>query len=409
MPLDVTTLFIVATCVTALLGLFLLALWLQDRTVRALGWWAAAYIIGGTAVALWLIGPLLSERVSEVVAPALLFVCCGMIWTGARNFHGRPALPFVATAGALAWLLFGTWIDLQTHNDLRVVVSSLIIATYAMLTAIELKRERRKPKWASRRAYALAILHGTLFLSPIATMHFMPGDLRGLNQGTFALFALLTLLYVVGTAFIVVVMAKEQSVLVHKTAAMTDPLTGLFNRRGYEEAAQKLMIRQIASAEPVTVLMFDLDHFKSINDRYGHDAGDAMLRDFATTMNRSMRADDIVARLGGEEFSAILAGGLEAAMVVAERVRAAFERASIQVAGCPVATTVSIGAFSGPPGLYSLTELRARADAALYRAKQEGRNRIVGEAAIPGGLGTIVATSAPSRAPAGPTRCATAG
>lgn len=411
MPLDVTTLFIVATCVTALLGLFLLALWLQDRSVRALGWWAGAYIIGGAAVALWLLGPRLSAEISDRLAPALLFVCCGMIWTGARNFHGRRAVPLIATAGALIWLAAGAAIDLHARDDLRVVLSSLIIATYAMMTAIELKRERRNPKKARGRAYALAALHGALFLSPIVTMHFIPDDPPGLSQGTFALFALLTLLYVVGTAFIVVVMAKEQSVLVHKTASMTDPLTGLFNRRGYDEAAQRLMDRQIRGGEAITILMFDLDHFKSINDRFGHDAGDAALRVFAATVNRNMRAGDIVGRLGGEEFSAILPGGLEAAMVVAERVRAAFEKAGVVIAGRAMAATVSIGAFSGPAGLHGLTELRAKADAALYRAKQEGRNRVVGEAEIPGGAGTIVATSAPSGAtsPAARPRCVAAG
>jgi diguanylate cyclase (GGDEF)-like protein len=200
-----------------------------------------------------------------------------------------------------------------------------------------------------------------------------------LSPGSFALFALLTLLYVVGTAFIVVVMAKEHVVLMHKTAAVTDPLTGLFNRRGYDEAAQRLIAMQARKDEPVTVLMFDLDHFKSINDRFSHQVGDEALRVFARTASGAMRATDILGRLGGEEFSAILPGGLDVAFGVAERVRAAFDVAGEEIGGLLVRATVSIGAASIPASEAHLEALIARADAALYRAKSGGRNRVVAD------------------------------
>ena len=131
-------------------------------------------------------------------------------------------------------------------NNARIALSSLIIAAYAVLTAIELRRDRRDPERCAcscghvadpaRRGLSVADPDHA-FLSRI-----------GFGQAWFALFALLTLLYVVGTAFIVVVMAKEHAVLVHKTAALTDPLTGLFNRRGFLEAAQKLIEASAARA-----------------------------------------------------------------------------------------------------------------------------------------------------------------
>src|SRR5436189_833311 len=136
MPLDIPTLFVVSTCITALLGLFLLYLWIQDRTVRALGWWAAAYLIGGFAVALWMIGPMLSSAWPEDVAPALLFVCCGMIWSGARKFHNRNALPLAVFTGAIVWLLASYPPILIVGHSARIVLSSLIIAAYAVLTAV---------------------------------------------------------------------------------------------------------------------------------------------------------------------------------------------------------------------------------------------------------------------------------
>jgi diguanylate cyclase (GGDEF)-like protein len=383
MPLDIPTLFVVSTCITALLGLFLLYLWIQDRSVRALGWWAAAYLIGGFAVALWIGGPTLSAAWPEDVAPALLFICCGMIWSGARKFHNRDVLPLAVFTGAFVWLLASYLPVLVVGHSARVVLSSMIIAAYAVLTAVELKRERRKADIGRVRAIVVPILHGAIFLSPILAMNFIPeggvDDGAGLSKSSFALFALLTLLYVVGTAFIVVVMAKEHAVLLHKTAAMTDPMTGLFNRRGYQEAAQRLIEMQARKGEPVTVLMFDLDHFKSINDRFGHAVGDEALKVFARTAASNMRAADILGRLGGEEFSAILPGDVDMAFSVAERVRAAFDIAGEEIANITMRATVSIGAAAAPAKYAHLEALIARADAALYKAKSGGRNRVVAD------------------------------
>ncbi len=382
MPLDIPTLFVVSTCITALLGLFLLYLWIQDRSVRALGWWAAAYLIGGFAVALWMVGPMLSKAWPEDVAPALLFVCCGMIWSGARKFHNRDALPLAVFTGAVVWLLASYLPAVTVGHSARVVLSSIIIATYAVLTAVELKRERRNAEIARVRAIVIPILHGAIFLSPIMAMNFLPegvDDGVGLSKGSFALFALLTLLYVVGTAFIVVVLAKEHAVLLHKTAAVTDPLTGLFNRRGYQEAAQRMIEQQARKGEPVTVLMFDLDHFKSINDRFGHAVGDEALKVFARTAASNMRAADILGRLGGEEFSAILPGDVEVAYSVAERIRAAFDIAGEEIANITMRATVSIGAAAAPAKYAHLEALIARADTALYKAKSGGRNRVVAD------------------------------
>lgn len=383
MPLDIPTLFVVSTCITGLLGLFLLYLWIQDRSVRALGWWAASYLIGGFGVALWMVGPTLSPAWPDEVAPALLFICCGMIWSGARKFHNRDVLPLAVMTGAIIWLIASSLPEVAVGHSARIILSSVIIAAYAVLTATELKRDRRRPQTARLRAIIVPVLHGAIFLSPILTIHFMPEGASntgpGLNNGSFALFALLTLLYVVGTAFIVVVMAKEHAVRLHKTAAVTDPLTGLYNRRGYQEAARRLIDQQARKGELVTVLMFDLDHFKSINDRFSHQVGDEALRVFAKTVSRNMRSSDIVGRFGGEEFSAILPGGLDVAFGVAERVRAAFDIAGEEIANMLVRATVSVGAASVQAREAHLEALIGRADAALYRAKSSGRNRVVAD------------------------------
>lgn len=400
MPLDIPTLFLVSTCITALLGVFLFVLWFQDRSVRALGYWASAYLIGGFAVALWIVSPDVLPAAGADLASALLFTCCGLIWSGARKFHGREASVGGAIAGAVVWLVATRIQELMQWDSARVVISSLIITAYAVLTAVELRRERRKPRGdrAGRvRTLLIPVLHGVIFLSPILTTTLFSSTAPIAASGWFPLFALLTLLYVVGTAFIVVVMAKEHSALVHKTAAMTDHLTGLFNRRGFLEAAEKLVATQRRLGQPLTVMMFDLDHFKSINDRFGHEIGDEALKAFAATASTNMRLHDIVGRLGGEEFAAILPGGADTALMVGERVRAAFEARGVEISGHAMNATVSIGIAESLADAAHIASLLSRADRALYAAKKGGRNRICTEKDV-----RDVEPKAPSSIPALP-------
>ena len=308
MLLDASTLFIVSITITGLLGLFLVFLWIQDRQIRALGWWGAAYLLGGAAVTLWMVGSIALPFIPVGLASSLLFTAAGMIWGGARVFHGREPLWPAMLAGSVLWLAASYFPLFAQDAAARVVLSSVIITTYIVLTAAEMQRERRKPGPPLWRRFAIPALHGAVFLSPMLVAG-LPRDASIVASEWFAIFAIETLLYVVGTAFIVVVMAHERSVTFHKTAAITDPLTGLFNRRGFVEHAQVLIDGATRRNQPVGVLMFDLDHFKSINDRFGHPAGDDALRLFGDTMRNNLRENDLAARLGGEEFAAIVVGG----------------------------------------------------------------------------------------------------
>jgi diguanylate cyclase (GGDEF)-like protein len=371
MLLDTTTLFTAATCITGLLGIFLLVVWVQERSVDAMAWWGSAYLIGAAAVALWAMQPSTAPIFHEV-PHTLLFMACGMIWTGARLFHGRRIIPSAILCGAWLWFVACQFGDFATWSDGRVILSSLIIASYTFLTSMELRRERRRSlQWIKVTA---PVLHGTVFISPIMLTLMFPGNTSA--DGWFAVFALQTLLYVVGTAFVVVIMANERTTAQYKTAAMTDPLTGLYNRRAFFAAATGMIAQQMKKKKPVSVLAFDLDHFKSVNDRFGHAVGDDTLRLFAQTANDSMRASDVVGRLGGEEFVAILPGSMAEAAVVAERVRAAFEKVGVEISGQHVGATVSIGVAEAVPPLAEFGDLLGRADAALYRAKHGGRNRV---------------------------------
>jgi len=371
MVLDPATLFTVATCVTGLLGVFLLVLWQQQRNVRALVWWGGAYLMGASAVTLW--G---AHGVFGTVPPELpntfLFLACGMIWSGARLFFGRKVLPAALFAGAFAWFIAMQFSEFAASDYARVALSSIVIAFYAFFTAFELRRERRRDLASRWFGIAIPLLHSAVFLAPAALILMVPTRMS--IDGLFTLFAFETVIYVIGTAFIVVVMANERVALMHKTAAMTDPLTGLFNRRAFLDAADLLIAKRADKSLPVSVLLFDLDHFKSINDRFGHAVGDNTIKMFAKIAAANLRASDVICRFGGEEFAAIMPGSSSDASIVAERLRAAFQSAGSEILNHKVAVTVSIGVATAIPPV-QIDALLAQADAALYRAKNNGRNR----------------------------------
>ncbi len=375
LSLDVGTLLVIAICVTLLLGLLLLLAWTQER-IPALGWWGAAYLIGAFSGAIWRFGDLMGPALPGI-ANILLFVTVGMIWSAARLFHGRPVRWGLMFLGAAVWLV--AWmVPAFAHSAVsRILLSSLIIAGYTFLIAVELWRERRKSLIRRWPAVFVPMLHGAIFLFPVAlaTLSQDANVFRGLARGWIAVFVIEIVLYVVGAAFIVLILAKDRTVRFYKMAAATDPLTGVLNRRGFFQGAAMVMERNRGRLGPVSVLAFDLDHFKSINDRWGHAVGDSVLQLFATVARKTMRADDVMGRFGGEEFVAILPGALADAAVVAERVRAAFAAAGAEFDGRQIAATVSAGVASGSP-LATVEALIAQADAALYRAKMNGRDRV---------------------------------
>ena len=179
-----------------------------------------------------------------------------------------------------------------------------------------------------------------------------------------------------------------------------DGLTGLLNRRAIEEAMQAQMQRSRRSGEIFSVLMFDLDHFKAINDRFGHVVGDRALKHAAAALKAGLRQVDSLARIGGEEFLALMPGAsLAASRPIAERLRLTLEARPLGQDGGLVALSVSIGLAQWTDPAEDASRLLARADDALYQAKLQGRNRVV--AALPtsparADSDALVATPAPS-------------
>ena len=343
--LDVGTLFVIATCVTTLLGLFLLFAWMQDR-VQALAWWGLAYLLGGFSGTLWQLGGLVSPPLPSWIADVLLFIALGMIWSAARLFHGRQvrwgAMCFGGTvwaasnmtvghaafAGRADYAELGHCRHLYVFDRRRTVARTAQIADPALAGGVRSDAARRHLSVSggagvTRRAQPRHRLdrrfrHRSRALCGRRRLH-----RAGLGQRP-----------------------RRQR---YKAAAETDPLTSLLNRRGFFAAAAALLAGNKARKTPVSVLAFDLDHFKSINDRFGHKSGDAVLGLFARTAQTSLRADDVVGRIGGEEFVAVISGTLAEACIAAERVRSAFERAAVAPGGPQIPATVSIGVACGLP------------------------------------------------------------
>ena len=159
--------------------------------------------------------------------------------------------------------------------------------------------------------------------------------------------------------------------------AITDPLTGVYNRRGFFELAIKIMASALRSKHPLSILMIDIDFFKKVNDQYGHDEGDVVLQEVTARCNQILREGDLICRYGGEEFTILLPDSdLTGAYRAAQRLYAHIVHEPIEGRSAKISITISIGIATLSEDCTSLEALLKRADLALYSAKQKGRNRI---------------------------------
>ena len=379
MNLDVNTLFLVTIYVEAILGLLLLFAWVQNTSITAVAWWGFAHLLRAASVVLFGLYGAVSDLISIDLANAILFTAFALTWTGARVFDHRKVRPVLLFGGAALWLVVCRIPAIANSWDLRVFLSSGIITAYTWATAYEFWRGRSEPLVSRWPAIFMLFAHGSLYLLRTPIGGILPWSVSRnemLESVWLTVLSFEALLFTIAIAFILLAMAKERTEYRHRTAALIDPLTGIANRRAFLQDGEAQLKRQLTEPRPMAVMLLDLDNFKSINDRFGHAVGDRVLQLFADVGSNCMRRMDIFGRLGGEEFAAVLLDTTqERALTVAEQIRTSFAGTTCEVDGKSVVATVSIGLVISNDAVLDLSALLAQADHALYRAKDNGRNR----------------------------------
>jgi diguanylate cyclase (GGDEF)-like protein len=303
------------------------------------------------------------------LAAALLLV------HGLRQRAGRPNL---AKALGAIWTSIALGISLL--SDLAPQMRDATPATVALLTGLGLLLAavaigpRRARKGQLFDWYAAGLLGAFALANLLLVIALLA--LREDSNRTMAFVALGSSVTYVGLGLATILLLNQDFGIVLERLARTDPLTGVWNRRGFDEAAPHLLARLRSDLRSrAAVAIADIDSFKSINDRYGHTTGDAVLVHFAKMLGTAVRPGDLLARLGGEEF-ALLAIGVDAAELYqrVEHVRGLVSLPSESGSDLP-SITASFGVAQISPSTLALRDALERADHALYRAKREGRNR----------------------------------
>jgi len=373
MLLDPLTLRVVGAFTLAIAAGLILSAWVYQRQASALVVWAAAFALAAIAAVLILSQNYVSIAWSVIAANAILASAYGLLWSGARIFNGRTVLPVLALAGTFVWLAsYVLMPEIHTNRAYRNTIMAAIGIVYTLATAVEIWRDR-----GERLRYRLPVI-------ALLTIHALALPLRIplANPDQFNELITLVMLEVIllsmCCAYLLPGMASERLASKYKHDASIDPLTGVRNRRAFIEQGERIVLRFAKDRQPVALLLFDLDHFKSVNDNYGHAAGDCVLVSFCRMVETQLRPTDLFARLGGEEFVSLLPGSTRMdAWSVAERLRKNFSETMHQFNGAIFQCTISIGVSTTAAQKKDLFALLTDADHALYRAKSTGRNRSV--------------------------------
>jgi len=378
MDLHIPTLLVVSVFVFFLMGLLTCHAWWRETRERPLAYLGAMMFLAALGVVLVSWRGRGVDVIPLVLGNMALLLSAAMNWTAMRVFVGRePSLPGIF-AGAGIWLILCLIPAFYDAMPVRVVVYSLLAAGYGVLTASEFWRSRKKLEVAYMPALVLTLLHTAFYIVRSVIDKSLPLDqaLSGIGDGVrfFSFMLFESMLYVIGIAYVTLAMVKERAELKFKAAAFCDPLTGIGNRRAFMSNGEQLLTHCKRRAEPVALLLCDLDHFKRLNDSFGHPMGDQALIAFSRILTGNLRNHDVFGRIGGEEFACLLKGADEQeAVQVAERIRQAFSRLSLLEPGM---LSVSIGVVTTGESGYELSSLLSQADEALYGAKDHGRNRV---------------------------------
>jgi len=397
------TLLIVAAILAALVTGVLSAVWLFNRRIPGLRLWAQALF----CATVFCINLLLRDHVplplSVVLAQSSIALTAYLCLLGAREYMGKAPLGHGVAALALGLLLATAlfFTQVKPNVQVRIVLTGLVPGVIFIAAAHTLARGGFR-KVPARYLFAATVgVHGAfLLVRPLLFKLAAPAEGAQPEAGMVAALSqfvvLESTLAVVLVAFGALMLTNEFITNELRHLAEVDPLTNVFNRRAFLTLLDKAISNAQRTQTTLPVLVMDLDHFKKVNDSWGHRAGDDVLRHFVMLAQRCLRKEDVMGRLGGEEFAIFLPNaGAGGAIAVAERLRAMVEAHPVVTEQRSIALTVSVGVTLCAGSESAGTALQ-RADEAMYLAKERGRNRVEMTVAPAAPLVPVTATPAPA-------------
>jgi len=372
---------VMVATIALMLALVLALASLHSANVRGIRSWAWAELCFGISFAL-AYTPFFQENSWVVAAPTTL-VALGFYLQGVglKRFCGQRPRKFWAWLVVGTFAVFNAYFVLKNFDmSMRMIANAFAYGVINLNSAFALLRQPDSPlRTALRFTGGIFMFQAALLLAGSVYLAWTPVESYGMysqiaiNPAIFLGVSLLQLSLVFG--FVLMMHYRIANEL--QQLAGRDSLTGALNRRKLTEEFERLKALYARSEEVLSVMMIDIDHFKSINDKHGHLIGDDVLRSLATLAMATIREQDAFARYGGEEFCILLPATTEwDALALAERLRTAYAKTSMRHPTSPWFSSISIGvADSGQAGL-DFSTLIAASDQALYHAKQNGRNRV---------------------------------
>jgi len=289
----------------------------------------------------------------------------------------RASMAPLLIAAAAAALLIAMVSLVMPHHGLRDATWLFFGGAMLVISAANVAGSLKEASLPERAIAVMLVLFAAIDFGTASIA--LGQGAAGEGAGMMLFRTLLVLLYplaFVGVGLFAVFLVAADLAEKMRMLATSDVLTGIYNRRGFQDAAERALRNAQRQQQPLAVVVADIDNFKAINDRHGHDAGDRALRHFATRLERLVRRGDLVGRIGGEEFALLLVNTrARNAVEVVERIRR--DIAAMPVEGATsISMTASFGITDLRPGDISLAALMSRADRALYRSKLEGRDRV---------------------------------
>ncbi|MGV8939187.1 MAG: GGDEF domain-containing protein [Allorhizobium sp.] len=356
------------------LAALIFAVWLHDRSKRHFASWAAGFAVRGAGVALFALRGSIPDVLSVGLANGLALTALSFWIAGLRQL-GRQGVAWWIVIPPAIWAIGMLFPDVSGDLLLRSPLYALaVFVGYGMLAFASLSGNFGSWRYRALFAATWLLLGVNTVAVAICIIIERPANVLDVSIGPIAGIVAISGFFLILLLGAKILMEESEKRLQH--LVRSDPLTGILNRRGLIEAFSGLRRTGSGKRPIIALMLFDLDHFKQVNDTHGHEAGDRVLVSFSKLVCDADMTSAIFGRTGGEEFAVIArVGDIREAGMFAERIRRSVGETSMGRAGTPITLTVSIGIAAMPGGQADLDELMRGADHALYAAKADGRNR----------------------------------